>query len=181
MDETVEDVADKRLPNSVFDVPDPRVMEAYRAWIAYAMLNADTIGGYLEPHDGGGFYDSMFGNSVSLHSIAMSEYGLHDYAAQILKMQCHYQHDDGLYTQDCGLTDPGGFLAGLAMHYRLTGDQDWLRSVAYNINKQCEWIIRERAKSPKDGVAKGLIKFRPYNDYPDPVYNYLGDAWCARA
>jgi hypothetical protein len=179
LDETVK-MWQQRMPSAVFEVPDKRVMEAYRAWIAYAMLNADTINGYLEPHDGGGFYDSMFGNSVSLHSIAMSEYGLHDYAAKILKMQCHDQHDDGLYTQDCGLTDAGGFLAGLAMHYRLTGDQEWLRSVAYNINKQCDWIIRERAKSPKDGVAHGLIKFRPYNDYRDPVYNYLGNAWCAQ-
>jgi hypothetical protein len=179
LDETVK-MWQSRLPGPIFDLPDDRVMEAYHAWIAYAMLNADTINGYLEPHDGGGFYDSMFGNSVSLHSIAMNEYGQHDYAAKILKMQCHYQHDDGLYTQDCGLTDAGGFLAGLAMHYGLTGDEDWLRSVAYNINKQCDWIIRERAKSPKDGVAHGLIKFRPYNDYRDPVYNYLGNAWCAQ-
>ena len=29
-------------------------------------------------------------------------------------------------------------------------------------------------------MVKGLIKFRPYNDYPHPVYNYLGNAWCAQ-
>ena len=56
-----------------FDVPDARVMEAYRAWVAYSMLNADTVGGLLEPHDGSGFYDSMFGNSVSLQAIAMDQ------------------------------------------------------------------------------------------------------------
>ena len=29
-------------------------------------------------------------------------------------------------------------------------------------------------------MLRGLIKFRPYNDYPEPVYNYLGNAWCAQ-
>ena len=112
-----------------FDVPDARVMEAYRAWIAYSMLNADTVNGHLEPHDGAGFYDSMFGNSVSLQAIAMDQYGLHDYARRILDMQMHYQKDDGLYVQDCGLVDAGGFIAGLAKHYELTGDREWLKRV----------------------------------------------------
>jgi hypothetical protein len=72
-------------------------MEAYRAWLAYSMLNAGQLSnGYLEPHDGAGFYDSMFGNSVSLQSIAVDEYGLHEYAAKMLDMQMHFQRADGL-------------------------------------------------------------------------------------
>jgi hypothetical protein len=86
-------------------------MEGDRAWIAYSMLNADTINGFIEPHDGAGFYDEMFGNSVSMHTVAMDNYGLHDYAAKILDTQRHFQQTNGLYTQVCGLTDPGGFLA----------------------------------------------------------------------
>jgi hypothetical protein len=175
------DVWRRRLAPAVrFDVPDVRVMEVYRAWIAYSMLNADTINGRLEPHDGAGFYDSMFGNSVSLQAIAMDQYGLHDYTRRILDMQIHYQNKDGLYVQDCGLVDAGGFIAGLAKHYELTGDREWLKRVTPAIVKQCDWIMRERARSPKEGMLKGLIKFRPYNDYPHPVYNYLGNAWCAQ-
>ncbi|SIO40721.1 hypothetical protein SAMN05444166_4450 [Singulisphaera sp. GP187] len=170
----------KLAPATRFDVPDRRVMEAYRAWIAYSMLNADTINGHLEPHDGAGFYDSMFGNSVTLQAIAMDQYGLHDYAAKILDMQCHFQQADGLYVQDCGLVDAGGFIAGLAKHYELTGDRDWLQRVAPNLVKQCDWILRERQAAPKDGLVRGLIKFRPYNDYQGKVYNYLGNAWCAQ-
>src|SRR5262249_14503690 len=45
----------------------------------------------------------------------------------------------------------------------------------------CEWIVNMRAKAPKDGVTKGMIKFRPYCDYPEAVYNYLGDTWCCVA
>lgn len=100
-------------PAMRFEVPEARVMEAYKAWIVYSMLNADTVNGFIEPHDGTGFYDEMFGNSVSVHSMAMDAYGLHGYAARILEMQCHFQQSNGLYTQVCGLTDPGGFLCGL--------------------------------------------------------------------
>jgi hypothetical protein len=167
-------------PVARFDVPDQRVMEAYRAWFAYSMLNADTINGYLEPHDGAGFYEEMFGNSVSMHTIACDEYGLRDYAAEILKTQMHYQQPDGLYTQACGLTDPGAFLVGLVRHYHVTGDRQWLQQVTPHIVKQCEWIIRQRQLAPRSGVERGLIRFRPYNDYVEPVFNYLGNVWCAQ-
>ena len=101
-----EPVAARLAPASRFDVPDLRVMEAYRAWIAYSMLNADTINGHLEPHDGAGFYDSMFGNSVTLQAIAMDQYGLHDYAAKILDMQRHFQQPDGLTSRTAALSMP---------------------------------------------------------------------------
>jgi hypothetical protein len=169
----------KLAPVARFDVPDTRVMEAYRAWFTYSMLNADTIHGHIEPHDGAGFYEEMFGNSVSLHTMMLDEYGLHDYAAQILETQMHFQQANGLYTQACGLTDPGAFLVGLVEHYRMTGDRNWLQHVSPNIIKQVEWLLRERKAAPKTGVTRGLIKFRPYNDYPDPAFNYLGDVWCA--
>ena len=169
----------KLAPVKRFDLPDARVMEAYRAWFAYSMLNTDSINGYLEPHDGAGFYEEMFGNSVSLHTMVLDEYGLHDYAARVLETQMHFQQANGLYTQACGLTDPGAFLVGLVEHYRITGDRQWLQQVSPNIIKQVEWLLRQREAAPKEGVLRGLIKFRPYNDYPDPAFNYLGDSWCA--
>lgn len=180
LDEVASRWKQRLAPVARFDVPDTRVMEAYRAWVAYSMLNADTINGYVEPHDGAGFYEEMFGNSVSLHTIALDQYGLHDYAAQILDTQIHFQQANGLYTQVCGLTDPGGFLVGLARHYRMTGDRKWLERVKPNIIKQLDWLMREKAATPKEGVTRGLIKFRPYNDYSEPVFNYLGNVWCAK-
>lgn len=170
----------KRLaPANCFDVPDKRVREAYRAWIAYSLLDTDTINGWVEPHDGAGFYEEMFGYSVALHTMAMDQFGFHKDAADALATQIHFQQPDGLYTQACGLCDPGSFLAGLARHYRMTGDRAWLKKVAPAIVKQCDWLIQQRSAAPKSGMLKGLIKYRPYNDYPSPTYNYLGNAWCA--
>jgi hypothetical protein len=170
----------KRLaPAACFDLPDERVMEAYRAWIAYSLLNTDTINGWVEPHDGAGFYETMFGYSVSLHTMAMDQYGFHQYAANALAAQIHFQQPDGLYTQECGLCDPGSFLAALARHYQMMGDRAWLKKVEPAIVKQCDWLIEQRSQAPTGGMLKGIIKFRPYNDYPSPTYNYLGNAWCA--
>lgn len=180
VDATVAYWKERLKPAERFDLPDARVEEAYRAWLVYSLLNADTINGYVEPHDGAGFYEEMFGISVSTHTMALDYYGMHDYAAQVLDTQIHFQDTNGLYTQACGLTDPGAFLAGLARHYEMTSDRAWFRRVAPNVIKQCEWLVAQRKVAPKDGMMRGLIKFRPYNDFQYPVFNFLGNAWCAQ-
>ena len=167
-------------PACRFDVPDPRVAEAYRAWLVYSMLNADVVDGRIEAHDGAGFYEEVFGCSMSLHSRAVDLYGLSDYATRLLATQLHYQQDDGLYTQACGLTDPGSLLVALARHFAMTGDEAWLKGVSPNIVKQCRWLKTQREAAEQSGDLRGLIKFRPYNDFQYPVYNYLGNAWCAQ-
>jgi hypothetical protein len=178
---SVVDFWKKRLePAESFSVPDARVMEGFCAWIVYSMLNTDLIEGFPEPHDGAGFYEQMFGNSVSLHTAAMDMFGFHNHSEKVFETQIHFQDTNGLYTQVCGLTDPGGFLYGLARHYEMTGDKEWLKRIAPNIISQCDWLMRERDAAPKEGMVRGLIKFRPYNDHPDPVYNYLGNVWCAQ-
>lgn len=179
-DALFSDVAEgwrKRLaPAELFSVPDERVQNAYRAWLAYSMLNADRIDGRTEVHDGAGFYDIMFGNSVSLYAMAVDMYGLHDYAERILDAQLHFQRSDGLYVQECGLPDHGALLIALAEHYRITGNRPWLERVAPAMTRACEWLMRQRSEAPADGLTRGLIKFRPYNDYPEPVFNYTGNA-----
>jgi hypothetical protein len=165
-------------PGNRFDVPDKRVMEAYRALLTYSMLDTKTVNGYPEPHDGSGFYDMMYGTSVSLYASALDDYGFSKLAANILDTELHFQQTNGLFVYECGLTDPGSLLMALAYHYQMTGDREWLRRVRPNIDSQCEWLIQQRKETPHEGPLRGLIKFRPYNDYPTPEYSYLGNAWC---
>lgn len=171
----------ERLAKSApFDLPDPRVDQAYRAWLAYSQLNADVVDGHLEVHDGAGFYDLMFGYSVSQHAMAVDQYRLPDYAADVIATQIHSQKPDGHYIQECGLPDHGGFVLGMATHYLITKDESWLRRARDPLIKGCDWILARRAEAPKEGMLRGLIKFRPYNDYNDPVFNYLGNILCCQ-
>ena len=161
-----------------FDVPEARVNDAYKAWIAYAQLDVDKINGVYEPHDGIGFYEENYGYSATLHCIALDLYGMHKKAELYLDSILHFQQPDGLYTQNFGLPDQGTLLLALAEHYNLTGDKTWLRRVAKNIVSAGDWIIRKRELAPKTGVTRGLIKFRPYCDYAEPVIGYFADTYC---
>lgn len=161
-----------------FDVPDKRVNEAYRAWIGYARLLVDKVNGFYEPHDGAGFYEECYGYSVLCHCIALDLYGMHDKAELYLDTVLHFQQPSGLYTQNFGLPDQGLLLTALAEHYNLTGNKAWLRRVAKNMVAAGNWLIEQRKLAPKDGVCKGLIKFRPYCDYAEPEFNYLSDTCC---
>jgi hypothetical protein len=168
-------------PACIFNLPDVRVNHAYKAWLAYAMLDADKVDGYLQAHDGSGFYDIMFGQSVSQNAMAMDLYGLKDYTEALHDAQLHFQKPNGEYVQECGLPDHGSLPCSLADHYFLTRDDTWMKRVAPNMIKADEWIIQRRSEAPKSGLTKGLIKFRPYNDYPQPVFNYLGNCLCCLA
>jgi len=161
-----------------FTVPSSRVNDAYRAWLAYSLLNVDKVNGYCEPHDGAGFYELIYGYSAALYCMALDHYGLHDRAARYLATLLHFQRPDGMYDQNSGLIDLGALALALVEHYRCTGDKAWLRSVAARLVSACDWIQKSRADAPKEGVTRGLIKWRPYCDYATPTFNYWGNTYC---
>ncbi|MCX6376026.1 MAG: hypothetical protein NTU88_08370, partial [Armatimonadetes bacterium] len=181
--ENARDEAVKRWESLIgrashFEIPEQRVNDAYKAWIAYAQLDVDKINGIYEPHDGVGFYEENYGYSCTLHCIALDMYGLHDKAELYLDSILHFQAPDGLYTQNFGLPDMGTLLLAMAEHYSYTGDKVWLKRVSGNMIRTADWIIRKRADTPKEGVLKGLIKYRAYCDYATPVYDYFADTYC---
>lgn len=161
------------------EVPEKRVNDAYKAWLAYSLLDVDKVNGYPEPRDGTGFYEEIYGYSAALYCIMLDMYGMHDQAERYLDTLLHFQQPDGLYTQNFGLPDTGGLLLALAEHYNYTDDKVWLQRVSDNIVRAGEWLIRRRNDAPKTGVTRGLIKFRAYCDYAEPVYDYYSDSYCA--
>lgn len=171
---------EKIEPGLMFEIPDTRVAEAYRAWFTYSFLNADRINGFTEIHDGAGFYEEIFGHSMALHIMAMDMWGLHEYAERLLDTQLHFMQPDGNYQQACGLADHGALLMAMSHHYELTKDEGWLERVTPQMVRLCDWLVGKLEDAPKESVTRGLIEFRPYNDYPAPVFNYMGNVVCAR-
>jgi hypothetical protein len=158
-------------------VPEARVTDGWKAWLAYAMLNTKLNKGRWEVHDGSGFYDEVYGYSALLHAMAADLYGRHDLSAKVLGGVFAVQQPDGLYTENYGLPDMGALLMACAERYRLTRDRAWLRRVAPNMIRAANWILARRAGAPKSGPAQGMILFRPYCDHPAPVYGFYGDTY----
>jgi hypothetical protein len=167
-----------------FRTPEPRVDEARRAWLSYASLDVDKVNGVLEPHDGAGFYEQVYGYSAALYPHALDLWGRHDEARRILESLLTLQAPDGVFTSHFGTPDTGALLFALSEHFALTADADWLRRVAPNMVRMRDWIAAKRRESmtppgtPRP-VTYGLIKFRPYCDFPGGTYDYFGDTYCA--
>jgi len=165
-------------------VPDQRLMNAYQAWLAYNAIDVDKVDGYYEPHDGAHFYEEVYGYSAARYAFVLDLYGRHGDAEAYLATLMNAQTPDGLLSWNFGLTDTGMLLVALAQHYRLTGDVEWLRTVARKAVLACEWLRRARAEArgkptADPSVTYGLIRFRSYCDYPTPVVGYLHNAYCA--
>jgi hypothetical protein len=166
-------------------LPEARVAQAWKAWLCYSSINVDQKNDRYEAHDGVGFYEAIFGYSAALYAHALDIWGRHGEAQKVLATLLSYQNKDGLYTQNYGLPDHGALLFALAEHYRLTRDMNWLRGVAPDIVAAGEWILSQREAARRDrknrtAVAHGLIRFRPYCDYPDPAIDYYADAYTCR-
>lgn len=163
-------------------VPEPRVNDACRAWLAYNFLDVDRKAGRSEPHDGAGFYEEIFGYSAALYAHALDLWGYHERARRILESLVSLRKPDGLFFVRYGLPDHGALLLAMCEHYRLTGDADWLRAQAPGLVRMCDWIVHKRRESmtpdgPPRTVTYGLIRFTPYADYQEQTVDYYGDAY----
>jgi hypothetical protein len=166
----------------MIEVPEQRVQNAYRAWLAYNYLDVDKKNGRYEPHDGAGFYEAVFGYSAALYCHALDLWGRHADAARYLESLLGMLTPDGLFYVNYGLPDHGALLMALSEHYRLTGDTAWLRKVAPQMQKMCAWLLDARQKALADSdqrtaLTRGLIKFAPYADYQNQTFGYYPDAY----
>ena len=164
--------------------PEERVNEARRAWLAFASLDVDKVEGVLEPHDGAGFYEQVYGYSAALYAHALDLWGRPEEARRVLDSLLTLQAPDGLFTSHFGTPDTGALLFAMCEHFTLTGDGAWLKRVAPNMIRMAGWVTAKRRESMTPPGAPrtstyGLIKFRPYADSLDPAYDYFGDTYCA--
>lgn len=167
---------------SRFEIPEPRVQNAYRAWLAYNFLNVARRNGVDEVCDGSGFYGKVYGYSAALYCNALDLMGYHSLAGHYCDALLSFAHTNGLLAVNFGDTDTGTALWVIAEHFRLTRDTDWLRQRAPQMRKMCEWIIEQRhaalANADKEpAVTRGLIRYRPYADLLHPAADYFSNGY----
>jgi hypothetical protein len=171
----------KNLLNSgvTIDVPEQRIVDAYRAWLAFNYLNVQKVDGRFEAHDGSGFYSMVYGISATLYCRVLDEYGRHEDAQRYLDSLLKFVKPDGSFIVNYGLPDIGAFVIALDEHYQLTRDREWLMRIAPEVKRMSSWIIdrrrADRAKQSPDAVCYGLIFEQPYCDYPQKAYNFVSD------
>jgi len=161
-----------------FIVPEKRVRDAYRAALGYNMILVDRDAkGHLRPHPDATAYESVWAGDGACIIQAADRLGRHGDAAAYLDYFLSRQGQrapegdvlsaDGFFSGDapgCRWMGENGFvLWAMAEHYKLTGDKIWLRRVAPQMIKSCDWIIRERARTK---TAPGTEKPRHYGLLP---------------
>ena len=170
---------------SRFDIPEQRVQDGYRAWIAYNFLNVAKKGDVYEVCDGSGFYTQPYGYSVALYCNNMDLLGYHDLAVRYLDSLLTFMHTNGLLAVNFGDTDTGVTLWSMSEHYRITKDAAWLKRVAPKMLALCNWIIEQRRltlaqAATQPAVTKGLIRYRPYADLLHPAADYFSNGYLCK-
>ncbi len=165
-------------PGTRFEIPEQRVQDAYRAWLAYNFLNVDKRNGVYHICDGAGFYEQVYGYSAALYCYMLDLMGYHDQTRTYLDSILTFQQPDGLVCVNFGATDTGTMLWAMSEHYRLTRDAEWLKRNAPKMAAMCNWIIEHRKESMKHihgkrAVVHGLVRWRPYCDFELPAFDYF--------
>ena len=148
--------------NAEFVVPENRIRDAYRACVANNLIltDRDPKSGVLQPHPDATSYEAVWAGDGAVSIQAMDRLGYHREAESMLdyflarqgqaKPEGDVQSAEGFFSGDVDLkwmNQNGFILWAMAEHYKLTHDEPWLRRVAPQLVKGCNWIIRERART----------------------------------
>ena len=183
--------------NAQFIIPEPRLRNAYRAWLAYNLMlvDRDPATGFLLPHPDPTAYEAVWAGDASVMMQSMDRMGYHqevaDYAKYFISRQGKRQPDgdadtaDGFFPGDVGLrwlSENGFVLWALCEHYKLSGDAAWLAAQAPKLIASANWIARQRERTKK--LVNGekprhwglMVQGRP-SDLGDWDYWYFTDAY----
>jgi len=172
-------------PGSLFEIPERRVQDAYRAWLAYSFLNVHRRNGVDHVCDGSGFYTCVYGYSAALYSNMLDMMGYHDLAEKYFDALLSFMHADGLLAVNYGDTDTGTALCTMSDHYRITRNSDWLRRLAPKMMTMSNWIIGQRKSAVSQAAAqpvltRGLIRYKPYADMLHPAADYYSNSYLCK-
>eukprot|EP01052_Picozoa_sp_SAG31_P017773 SAG31_NODE_1230_length_9212_cov_3.669264_7_plen_223_part_00 len=102
-------------------LPEPRVMTAWRAWLANSLVHVRRDReGLLYPQDGVLFYEAIYGYSAALFCSMLSRFGLADHAKAYISSLLQMVAPDGLFTLNFGLPDHGALLLAVSDYYLIT-------------------------------------------------------------
>jgi len=174
-------------------VPEEIVNTAYKTWhINNFMLVQEYKLRYPNYRiiDAPFFYEAIFGYASSMYLNTITTGGYFEEAKKTAAMFMSLQRPDGSLSGEHNYIVPhqhGAITYAISQVYRKGRDDEWFKTVAPNIIKACDWVIRERSKNKiiTDAPASVTYGMLPENRYcEDLVANktnaqdYLGNSWC---
>ncbi|MFA5203128.1 MAG: hypothetical protein WC708_01875 [Lentisphaeria bacterium] len=166
-----------------YDLPEPRLNEMVKAGllhldlVMYGREPAGTVAPTI------GVYSPIGSESSPIIQFTDSM-GRHALAERCLQFFLDKQHADG-FIQNFNnyMLETGAALWSMGEHYRYTRDDRWLRRVAPNLIKACDYLIAWRERNLRDdlrGKGYGLMDGKvadpedPYHIFMLNGYSYLG-------
>jgi hypothetical protein len=137
------------------------VDDFWRAHATHVMINDDQEPGSRRLIGRvSSFNYGNYSNEAIMQTMDLDRRGYHDEARRHLDTYLHYQgtvalpgnfrghngvfYGSGGYEQGEYNQHHGWVLWGMAEHYRMTGDSEWLLAHGDQIAKGCDWVLRER-------------------------------------
>ena len=162
------------------DLPDPRLADAVEANRRFMLLFHD--GADITP--GPTTYHRFWFRDAAYMLAALDRYGLHAESAEVLRSYPERQHLDGFFfSQRQEWDSNGAALWALAEHWRLTGDDELVRSMATAVSRGVRWIDRKRRskRRRKDPALTGLMPASISAEHLGPFdYFYWDSFWSLR-
>jgi hypothetical protein len=171
-------------PAMQIDVPDKMLSDIIRASEMHCMLAArnGNRGEQIGAWTAAVLYGPLESESNSIIR-GMDMVGQPDFARRSLEFYLARCSKEGLITTGYTLVGTGEVLWTLGEHYERTRDRDWMKKVAPEAVKICQWVIRQRVKTKRldahgEKVPEyGLMTPGVSADWNRFAYRFFNDAY----
>ncbi len=164
-------------------VPDPLLNNILRASQVHCLMAArnEERGARVSPWISSDRYGPLESEANSIiHGMGL--WGHDDFALRGLDFFSRRYNVAGFLTTGYTVVGTGWNLWTLAEHYRRTGDRAWLEASAPTVDRACQWLVRQRAKT--EHLDAGSEKLPGYGLMPPGVsadwnryaYRFFNDA-----
>ncbi|MBM3499532.1 MAG: hypothetical protein FJX74_12770, partial [Armatimonadetes bacterium] len=165
------------------DIPDPLLADVIRVSQVHCLLAArsEADGARIAPWISSDRYGPLESEANSI-ILGMGLLGHEEFARKSLDFFVARYNPQGYLTTGYTVMGTGWHLWTLAEHYRLTRDEAWLRSIAPEVARVCNWIVEQRLKGIPPGSRddEGLMPPGVVADWGMYANRFFGEAhFCA--
>jgi hypothetical protein len=157
------------------DLDEPKVVQAYKASVMYALVARDKIGDRYVQKVNELQYDQFYLRDCSYIARSYDLVGLHDIAAQTVDNFFNYQVESGNFESQPGQLDGWGqAMWTFGSHFEMTHDLEFARRAFPYIDRGVKWLHNVRSED-----ELGLLP--PCGPYDNEAINgrYTGHSfWC---